>query len=205
LNIWSLCNDYNAYPWFGEARDHVEFRYSALVNRFKKTFDYVTPHKENSETFSYEYASILRDTGSVFDSTLRRIIRKTDLDYDERIGGMMKFLRSYEPQLQYIRLRFLHYGGFVYPFKVGENGVPSWWNAYNELKHEEIVHNSQGNFKNAIVGLSALGIIKQSMGRSLDLDIFSVVGYPFAKPQERYAPEFFEYIQFNVEDDESTM
>ena len=138
----------------------------------------------------------MRDTGSVFDSSLTRIIRKAELDYDNRIFGLLKFLKYYEPQLEYIRLKFLHYNGFLYPFKPEENEVPGWWNAYNKIKHEEIAKISQGNFRNALLGLSALGIIKQSMGRSLDMEIFSIVNYPFTKPQNEYHTEFFDYIQF---------
>jgi len=195
-NIWSLGDDFNKHLWFTEARDYVELRYDALASRFKKTFDYVTPHKENSGTYSYEYSSILRDSASAFDSTLKRFIRKGELEYDDRILGMLDFLRKYEPQLEYIHLRFLHYGGFLYPFRLEENGVPCWWNAYNDIKHDEIVNISQGNFRNALLSLSALGIIKQSMGRSRDLEIFIIVGYPFSKPENTYHTEFFDYIQF---------
>ena len=196
MNIRDLSKEFLKHPWFTETRDYVELRYDALVNRMKKTFDYVTPHKENCETYSYEYASILRDAGSVFDSTIRRIIKEAELGYEENILGMLKFLKRYESQLEYVRLRFLHYGGFLYPFKPNKNGVPSWWNAYNKIKHEEVVHISEGNFRNALSGLSALGILKLSMGRSGDLDIFTIVDYPFSEPQTIYHTEFFDYIQF---------
>ena len=99
-NIWSLGDNFKQHPWFTEARDYVELRYDALVNRFKKTFDYVAPHKENCETYSYEYASILRDSASAFDSTLKRFIRMGELEYDPQIGGILKFLRHYESQLK---------------------------------------------------------------------------------------------------------
>jgi len=196
LNIWGLSDDIKKYSWFTELRDYVELRYEAIVNRFKKTFDYVTPHKENSETYSFEYASILRDTGSVFDTTCNRIIKKAYPNYETKIKGMLEFLHKYEPQLEYIRLRFLHYGGFLYPFKPENNGVPEWWTAYNKIKHEEIESMHQGNFKNTVIGLSALGIIKQSVVQNHDLGIFTVIDYPFSEIQKTYYTDFFDYIQF---------
>lgn len=199
-NIWSLGDDFKHDPWFTEARDYVELRYYALVNRFKKTFDYVTPHKENSETYSYEFASILRDSASAFDSTLKRFIRMGKLEYDDRIYGMLDFLRKYEPQLEYLSLRFLHYGGGLSPFRLDEDRVPFWWTANNKIKHDEIENISQGSLKNALLSLAALGIIVQSMGRRLDLDIFTNFNYPFYKTQADYAADFFEYIQFYPKD-----
>ena len=189
-------DEFKTFSWFTEVRDYVELRYEALVNRYKNTFNYVTPHKENSYTYSYEYASILRDSASAFDSTLKCFIRKGELEYDDRIHGMLDFLRKYEPQLEYIHLRFLHYGGFLYPFKPEKNGLPCWWNAYNDIKHDEIVNISQGNFRNALLSLSALGVLKYSIGRSDELGIFTMVGYSFSKQETKYHTDFFEYIQF---------
>jgi len=53
-----------------------------------ETFDYVTPENSNRKVHSYIYASILRDIGSVFDSTMREIIKNINNNaYDENIYG----------------------------------------------------------------------------------------------------------------------
>ena len=197
MNIWSLGDDFIKNPWFTEVSDYVETRYDSLTNRFSRTLHFVTPNKENSNVFSYEFASILRDTGSVFDSSIKRIILMAELDYKTNIHGYLQFLRKYEPQLSYIRVTFLHYGGQIYPFRPTEKSeIPAWWNAYNCIKHEEVTHMDQGNFRNALQGLAALGILKQSMGRSRELNIFKIPSYPFYKTQTEYYLEFFEYPQF---------
>lgn len=193
LNLGNLSNEIIKQIWFTEIRDYINLRYDALINRFKKTFDYVTPYKENSNVFSYEYASILRDSGSVFDSTLKQIIHKGGYEYDERIGGMLKFLKHFQPKLEYIRLKFLHYGGFLYPFKPGDCGLPDWWNAYNQVKHLEIENISSGNFRFALTSLAALGVLKESVYAYGDLGIFTIVEF---YPENIYHTEFFDYVQF---------
>ena len=40
LNLGNLSNEIIKQIWFTEIRDYINLRYDALINRFKKTFDY---------------------------------------------------------------------------------------------------------------------------------------------------------------------
>ena len=59
--------------WYPAIETYLDQRYSAIEARFMDTLRFVELHPDNRSTFSYEYASILRDAGSVFDSTMRKL------------------------------------------------------------------------------------------------------------------------------------
>ena len=64
-------------PWYNDILSYLLQRYASIERRLIDTLRYVACHPENRNTFSYEYASILRDSGSVFSSVLDRLIRET--------------------------------------------------------------------------------------------------------------------------------
>ena len=73
---------------------HIDNRYRAIEKRVIDTIDYVEPAYDNRFTYSFHYASILRDIGSCFDSTISEIIESEKLDYPLKIGGFLKFLKN---------------------------------------------------------------------------------------------------------------
>lgn len=190
--ILDIEGDYSDQVWFNDVQEYIRMRYEAIEDRYVKTFNFVTPDKENRYTYSYEYASILRDIGSGFDSAFKMIINKAKLDFTDDIHGILKFLRSYEPYLEYIGLEFLNTQKNLYPFKPSPNGLPFWWHAYNKVKHSEIENKMEGNFENTTNALAALLIIKRnitSLGRGTS--IFTIINIPSIHGGKEYRFKFF--------------
>jgi len=163
MPISDIEETYRGNDWFSSLQKYSRSRFVAIHDRYIDTFRFVTPHKENAGAFSYEYAGILRDIGSDFDSSLRLLIRESGSDHAENIGGMLSFLRGFELNLRYISLLFYDTLQLVYPFKPQPDGIPEWWHAYNKIKHQEIENESLGNFKNVTLGLGALFILRCSL------------------------------------------
>lgn len=150
-----------------------------------ETFRYVACHPNNRNTFSYEYASILRDAGSVFGSVMDRLVRETSsvsgqLDirkYREWLRSEVENIHSLAAEINYPLAERV-----LLPFLTlkDENGRLEWWNAYNELKHSDIDKFQVGNFENALNSVAALAILVTLMGEVPTL--FPNVG--FFEPEE---------------------
>lgn len=94
-------------PWYGTVERYLRNRYSTIESRMTRTFNYVTPDTSNRKTHSYKFASLLRDIGSVFDSTIKEILSKLqEKGYDDNICGLLKFLESRDSKLQNRTLAF---------------------------------------------------------------------------------------------------
>jgi len=145
---------------------------------------YVEVHAENRDTFSYEFAGILRDCGSVFSSVLDAMIRgsrfrrrrsKTDIrDYKA-------FLKSQDDKLYlssvHFRSRFPR--GLILPlYSLKNTGSPGWWHAYNSVKHSEYDKDRVGNLGNAATALAALVILEVVFGMASGDEIWTNVGSP---------------------------
>lgn len=165
--------------WFKPIERHLRIRYHAIENRMIETFDYVTPDTSNRKTHSYAYASILRDIGSVFDSTIRQIIQKSGvLGYQDNISGFIKFLEEYVIELETMAIDVVTSLKSIIPFQKGEHGIPNWWHAYNDVKHDESNKYQQGNLENALTGLAALKLIHYVICRDVESRIFVNPGIP---------------------------
>jgi hypothetical protein len=70
--------------WFRELRAYIMMRYHPLEDRMISTFRYVECNPENFNVFSYEYASILRDAGSVFGSTMDTFLTHEEYPKSEK-------------------------------------------------------------------------------------------------------------------------
>jgi len=71
----AIYKHFSKEPWYYDITSYLFQRYSSIEMRLMETFRYVACHPRNKNTFSYEYASILRDAGSVFSSVLDRLVR----------------------------------------------------------------------------------------------------------------------------------
>jgi hypothetical protein len=73
-----LFNKFKEEQWFREVLSYMMIRYDSIESRMIETFRYVDCNPLNYGVFSYEYASILRDAGSVFGSIMDTLVRKSD-------------------------------------------------------------------------------------------------------------------------------
>ena len=208
---WSRIGDdikrkFGKEPWYGDVHAYLIQRYNSIENRMIETFRYVACHPDNRNTFSYEYASMLRDAGSVFGSVMDRLVRETSPD-----SGLLD-IRDYTRWLRQLDIEFsrgkfakIHFiaADINYPLKKralfpylplkDEDGRLEWWNAYNDVKHSDIDKFHVGNFENSLNSVAALAILLALFGEeeSYSIRLFYQIGfYLFNRPP---TPEWEEY------------
>ncbi len=180
---------------FGKHRlisQHLESRYRAIEKRVISTNDYVTPSYKNAETYSYVFASILRDIGSCFDSILRELITIEELSYSKSIGGFLDFLKQYEPDLHFVELS-LNRSGSIYPFRPQSqsDSTPKWWTSYNKVKHNEVRQEKRGCLRDVYTGLGALFVLKWLVSRP-NISMWQMINIPSIHGRTRdYLNDFF--------------
>jgi hypothetical protein len=190
-----LYEKYREENWYDEIMSYLLQRYASIENRLIETFRYVTCNSSNRHTFSYEYASILRDAGSVFGSVIDRSIRRTKtvskrlsmehygkwltgLDIPERDDKISKIYSASVdinyPIKEKVLLPFIQLKD--------DNGKLDWWEAYNDVKHSDIDKFSAGNFENALNSVAALSILLSLFVH--DADGRLLVNPGFYEPEE---------------------
>lgn len=144
-----------------------------------QSFNYVTPDRDNKSTYSFVFASILRDVGSVFDSVVRKLIENTGNQHQHNIYGYLEFLEGLDPALENRTVLMLSNMKRILPFRKTHKGIPSWWQAYNDVKHDETSNVRQGNLQNALISLAALAILNASVCHNLSTCIFLNIGIDY--------------------------
>lgn len=182
FRIWET---YRNEPWYPQIREHLDIRYQAIESRLIPTFYTVTPDESNRATHSFTFSSILRDIGSVFDSVVRDLIVQSGKNYPYKIIGYLGFLEYMDPSLEKRRIIFTPNYKIIIPFqKNPETGIPNWWHAYNDVKHNEIKNYSSGNLENTITALASLAILRTSVSMQTNALLFKNIGvvYPDDDP-----------------------
>lgn len=180
--IW---NKYKGLDWFESANTYCFHRFVIIEGRFDVASRYVGIHTNNRGTFSYEFASILRDCGSVFGSTMDALVKGSGAitKKQSNIHDYRNFLLSLIPDIENksIQIRPCFPNGIILPFKEfgKKNGIPAWWKGYNEVKHNEHDKFSGGNLENCVTALSALALLGLWGSWFRSDDLFVNVGMPF--------------------------
>jgi hypothetical protein len=166
---------------FNRIDGYIGSRVAAIDARFWETLRFVEPSPDNGGTFSYEFSSILRDSGSVFDSTMRELLKLAKYpsprqDYD--IRDYRKFLMQ---NVNREAFQSSTTGGIetivlvmnspwarrhLMPYKGWENNGTAleWWNAYNDVKHSDLEKIARGNLVNSVNALGAVAILNTLIG-----------------------------------------
>ena len=97
-----LLYKYRDQDWFEFASNYVFSRFEAIEIRFIETTRYVEIHTDNRLTFSYEYASILRDCGSTFGSLLDAIIKGAKIVKSETNTNIADYRKLLHEQINEI-------------------------------------------------------------------------------------------------------
>ena len=184
---------YHEKPWFPEILSYLSNRYPAIESRMTGTFRYVQLHPNNRYAFSYEFGSILRDASSVFGSLTDRLARLTTSEHLPKylnFGHYRTFLVGNVPDIASltVKVRMLDAGVLV-PLRELEypRHIPRWWDAYNKLKHSEILNYKDGNLENtlnSIGGLAILGFLLGTFGFLIggaSSPLFHNIGISYAK------------------------
>jgi hypothetical protein len=78
------------------------------------------------------------------------------------------------------------------PFRLHQETIAraQWWNAYNDVKHNEILGQFSGNQLNVFTGLSALYVLKRAVS-SAGSSIFTITNIPSIHGIKEFRKEFF--------------
>ena len=155
-----------------QTKQYLIARRSVIQHRLVDTFRFVELGKDNGHTFSYEFASILRDAGSAFGSVMDSLVRLASAEENKgKLGRKTKFedyrewLTAHYVAIERlsVQVRALHPAGLVLPFSSlrEEQDPPAWWSAYNKVKHSEYKHFSRGNLENAVLSVAALVLLER--------------------------------------------
>jgi hypothetical protein len=168
--------------WATEITNYLAQKYTLIEDRLARTLGFVALARENGDTFSYEFASILRDTGSAFGSTMDELVRRTTTkakkSYDFR--DYRRFLVDTIPSI-HTRVVVVNalFPLIIMPFSAlrdPQKGRPKWWRAYTAIKHSEVRQQKEGSLSNAFGSVAALAIIGSQMGAFSRTDLFVNVG-----------------------------
>ena len=157
-------------PWAKEPLDYLYNTQRAIVSRFQESFRYVTLRRENAETCSYEFASLLRDAGSAFGSFSDAVTKGSDPARKWRsppsIKNFFEFYNAYALDLsaKFIDVAIVEHGDQyrLQPFwgwsHQPQKG-PNWWRAYNHVKHSEYNSATEGNLRNTTNAVAAVEMV----------------------------------------------
>ena len=149
--------------WFSRIGAFLSTKYNYLVTEMADTFSYVEPIKAHENVWSHKYANIIIESSVVFESTIKEIIVKAKLSYNQDIHGFLKFLKDNDDEIEKLQLIFINSEGGhkLIPFRRMTKGDPRprWWDAYTNLKHGHISNFPEGNLCNSLNALAAITII----------------------------------------------
>ena len=181
-----LWNKNKGQGWFEAAGSYSSTRFVAVENRFLIASRYVDIHRDNAKTFSYEFGSILRDSGSIFGSMMDALVKEgsADAKVESNFSDYRVYLEREIPDInkRTIQVRPCFPTGMIIPFEALQEakGTPEWWNAYNRIKHSEYAEFRSGNLENCLTALSALALMGFFMNWFVSDQLFVNVGivYP---------------------------
>jgi len=190
-----LATKFENQTWFSHATSYLSSHLLAVEARMQTTFRYVELHTENRNTFSYEFASILRDSGSIFGSVADALVRGASAapTREYNFGDYRDFLRKEVPDIGQwtVCLRPRFPAGTVIPFEElqTETGTPGWWDAYNKVKHHEYHEFRMGSLENCVTAVSGLVLLGFLMGIFISDPLFVNVGIVYHPNSIDRSPE----------------
>jgi len=185
LNEVSLLRaKFGTNSWFTDAAGQLLTQYSGIEDRMEKSFHFVTLDKDQGNVYSYEFSSILRETGSVFCSVLdvliRNSTRKPRKHYD--FEAYRTFLNTYVPNVhaQVVAVRSV-FPMVLIPFSALDSAgrPPRWWLAYKKVKRCAVANCKEANLANALGSVAALGIMGRHLECFLSTRLFTNIGLEY--------------------------
>lgn len=177
--------DHHEEEWYIQASEYLKERRIFVQKRFIECMRYVDVHSENSETFSYEFASILRDCGSIFSSVLDAMLKGSAFIVKDKtnIADYKSFLKAQDNTVHLYSVHFRNrfpYGLILPLYSLKKTETPRWWDAYNEVKHSEYNAYHFGNLGNATTALASLVILETILlCKSRSDEIWTSVGLQY--------------------------
>ena len=108
---------YGNESWYPTILEYLYSHFNVIETVMKASFRYVAPNEDNEQTYSFMFTKILRDSGSVFNSTMQELIEKSGTNYDTRIHGFLKFVKEYDPYIEKRTVNLMINDKTIMPFK----------------------------------------------------------------------------------------
>lgn len=145
------------------------WRYAEVLNeQLGNTTRFVEPNKDNYNTYSLEFTSIILAAGSEVEVVCRLICEMIDSgnDYTSqksriKMKKILETILEKFPDIYKAKQYVLYQHEAIYPFQELKKGVQllSWWDSYNNIKHRRYDCFSESTLINAINIVAALIIL----------------------------------------------
>jgi hypothetical protein len=132
-----------------------------LDSDLKEASRYVDVRAENFKTFSIEFVRLLLAAGSEIDVVAKLLCGKIDASRPcDNIDKYRDTIITKYPKFHSMIIDVPQYEFQLVPWKDWEKGHnPSWWRAYNEVKHQRDIHFTDANLENTINAIAGLYIM----------------------------------------------
>ncbi len=146
------------------------WRYAEIINEeLGSASRYVEPVEENFSTYSLEFAKILLASCAEVEAVAKLLCgiinpnsRIDEQDANVNMKAISKVIVSRFPEINHAKATIVSTEIDIFPFDVwvSENiKAPSWWLAYDKIKHERHHYFSYATYKNAIDSTAAMLIL----------------------------------------------
>jgi len=133
--------------------------YLVLESELETALRYVEPHADNAKTYSLEFARQILTTCAQFETVARLLCSWRFHQSPRGIQQVLSHLNEIWPGLAGWRTRFYPQNEVVAPFAEWTSSkMPSWWLAYNKLKHEPTKNLPFATLTVAVQSVAALGL-----------------------------------------------
>jgi hypothetical protein len=146
---------------FGDYNHHWSY-YLAIENQLADTARFVEFSDQNKETYSIEFARILLAAASEVDVIAKQLCKILDNNSDAKsIFQYQSFINVHLPNITQEVIRINRYNIILQPWEnfALPNLPPTWWTAYNKVKHHRHTNFEDANLKNAMHAVGALHIL----------------------------------------------
>jgi hypothetical protein len=179
--VTGFYQDHHEKGWYIQASEYLKERRAFIQERFTTCLRYVAMHSANCNTFSYEFAGILRDCGSTFSSALDAMIKGSGFASKDKtnINDYISFLKDQDDRVYLYSVHFRHRfpAGLILPlYSLKSAKSPQWWGAYNKVKHSEYDKYHFGSLGHAATALAALVILETIFDRPRSDEIWTNIG-----------------------------
>ena len=130
----------------------------ALENDFAATTRFVELADANMQTYSIEYARLLLSAGSEIDVLAKVLCQRHGLVPRPRnIDGYRDAIVSRFPGFATLQVRLPRFSRTLLPWADWSHGSnPSWWRAYNDVKHERNANFAAASLSNTMNSMAGL-------------------------------------------------
>jgi hypothetical protein len=133
-----------------------------LESELLKCMEYIPYIEQNRSVISPKFVPILMEACSLIDSVFRYMTNERGRHTLKSYASMYEDRLELEEATSLLLVSPLQ---FLRPFQSWRMSVPSWWGAYNQVKHDRISNYSAATYTHAVTALAGL---HQVLARSWD-------------------------------------